>query len=100
MGRAGSAHSLSALLSATYRTPAGPLTVIVDPHAAGDLGPTDYGAVVVGTFAGPEDAAERLPTDGRDIHPSQVVTHQADGQPQSQLAALGLVKQSGCQSAT
>ena len=32
-------HPVGTLLAASYRTPAGPLIVVVDPHAAGDLGP-------------------------------------------------------------
>lgn len=49
-----------ALLSAAYRVPGGTLTVVVDPHAVGDRGPTAYGAVLVGTFRGLDDARERL----------------------------------------
>ena len=45
-------HPVGTLLAATYRTPAGPLVVVVDPHAAGDLGPAEYGAVVASTFGG------------------------------------------------
>lgn len=60
------------LLAATYRTPAGKLVCIVDPHAAGDLGPTDYGAVVAATFRDLDDAAERLPA-SFDIRPRSTV---------------------------
>ena len=48
------------LVAATYATPAGPLVVVVDPHAAGDLGPSDFGAVVASTFRGLDDAVHRL----------------------------------------
>lgn len=44
-----------ALRSASYRTPAGRLTVVTDPIAEGDLGPRPYGAVVLGTFRPLED---------------------------------------------
>jgi len=67
------AHPLGALLSASYSTPAGRLTVVVDPHAAGDLGPTEYGAVVVGTFADLDDALERLPGEARTVRPRSAV---------------------------
>jgi methylated-DNA-[protein]-cysteine S-methyltransferase len=66
-------HALGALLSATYRTPAGPVTVVVDPHAAGDLGPAEYGAVIVATFADLDEALERLTGDARDIRPRSTV---------------------------
>ena len=67
------AGPLGVLLSATYRTPAGPLTVVVDPHAAGDLGPAEYGAVVVGTFDDLDEALERLPGTGHTIRPRSSV---------------------------
>ena len=67
------AHSIGALLSATYTTPAGPVTVVVDPHAAGDLGPAEYGAVVASTFGDLDDALERIPGRGRDVHPRSAV---------------------------
>jgi methylated-DNA-[protein]-cysteine S-methyltransferase len=67
------AHSLGALLSAVYATPAGRLTVVVDPHAAGDLGPAEYGAVVVGTFGDLDEALDRLPGDARTIRPRSSV---------------------------
>lgn len=54
-------HPVGTLLAASYRTPAGALIVVVDPHAVGDLGPTDYGAVVASTFRDLDDAADRLP---------------------------------------
>lgn len=50
------------LRAATYRTPGGVLTVVVDPLATGDRGPREYGAVVLGTFRSLEDDA-RLPVD-------------------------------------
>lgn len=50
------------VLAATYRTPAGPLVVVVDPHAAGDLGPAEYGAVIATTFRDLDDAVDRLPS--------------------------------------
>ncbi len=65
-------HPVGALLAATYRTPAGPITVVVDPHAAGDLGPAEYGAVVVSTFSDLDSALERLPGHG-DIRPRSTV---------------------------
>lgn len=57
------------LVSASYRVPGGRLTVVVDPHAIGDLGPTEYGAVVAGTFRGLDDARARLAVGDRRIHP-------------------------------
>ena len=51
------------LLAASYRTPGGPLVVVVDPHASGDLGPADYGAVVATTFRDLDDATARLASD-------------------------------------
>ena len=78
MPRTGSAHALGTLLAATYPTPAGPVIVVVDPHAAGDLGPTEYGAVIVSTFGDLDEAMERLPGDGRDIHPRSRVPFVAD----------------------
>lgn len=56
-------HPVGTLLASTYRTPAGPLVVVVDPHASGDLGPADYGAVVAATFRDLDDAVTRLPAD-------------------------------------
>ena len=53
--------AVGALLAAAYRVPGGVLTVVVDPHAAGDLGPAEYGAVVASTFRGLDDALDRLP---------------------------------------
>jgi methylated-DNA-[protein]-cysteine S-methyltransferase len=66
-------HALGALLSAVYRTPAGTVTVVVDPHAAGDLGPAEYGAVVAATFGDLDEALERLAGGARDIHPRSTV---------------------------
>jgi methylated-DNA-[protein]-cysteine S-methyltransferase len=66
-------HAVSALLSATYKTPAGPITVVVDPHTSGDLGPAEYGAVVASTFGDLDEALERLPGVGRDVHPRSKV---------------------------
>ena len=60
------AHPVGTLLAATYRTPAGPLVVVVDPHAAGDLGPMEYGAVVACTFRELDDAVAHLPS-GLDV---------------------------------
>ena len=78
-------HPVGTLLASTYRTPAGPLVVVVDPHAAGDLGPADYGAVVASTFRELDDALTRLPS-GLDVRPrsvvpfvSDVLTRYADG---------------------
>lgn len=65
--------SASALLAATYNTPAGKLVVVVDPHAAGDLGPAQYGAVVRSTFGDLDDALERLTGQQRDVHPRSPV---------------------------
>lgn len=65
-------HPVGTLLAATYRTPAGPLVVVVDPHAAGDLGPADYGAVVAATFRDLDDAMTRLPS-GLDVRPRSAV---------------------------
>lgn len=67
------AHSPAALLAAAYATPAGPLTVVVDPHAAGDLGPAPYGAVVATSFRDLDDALDRLAVGGREVHPRSVV---------------------------
>ena len=61
------------LLAASYRTPAGRLVVVVDPHACGDLGPTDYGAVVCSTFRDLDDARDRVPV-GTEIRPRSSVT--------------------------
>ena len=65
-------HPVGTLLAATYRTPAGPLVVVVDPHAAGDLGPAEYGAVVASTFRDLDDAVERIPV-GYDVRPRSTV---------------------------
>ncbi len=65
--------ALGALLAAAYRVPGGMLVVVVDPHAAGDLGPTDYGAVVATTFRDLDDALDRLPGVSRDVHPRSPV---------------------------
>jgi methylated-DNA-[protein]-cysteine S-methyltransferase len=70
-------HPVGALLAASYRTPAGPLVVVVDPHAAGDLGPAEYGAAVLSTFGSLESAIARLPA-GADIRPRTVVPHVRD----------------------
>lgn len=56
------------LLAATYPTPVGALTVVVDPHAIGDHGPEPYGAVVLGTFRDLREESGRLP-EGRRVHP-------------------------------
>lgn len=66
-------HPVGALLAATYRTPAGAIHVVVDPHAAGDLGPADYGAVVAATFGDLEEALDRLPGLGCDLRPRSSV---------------------------
>ena len=63
----------SPLHAASFRLPGGSLTVVVDLHAAGDLGPAEYGAVVAGTFRGLDDALMRLPVFGRAIHPRSPV---------------------------
>lgn len=63
-----SSRDVGDLLAATYATPGGALTVVVDPHAVGDLGPRGYGAVVLGTFRDLRDETVRLPEDRR-IHP-------------------------------
>ena len=65
------------LLAASYRTPAGPLVVVVDPHACGDFGPTDYGAVVCSTFRDLADARERVPV-GTQIRPRSAVAAVSD----------------------
>jgi methylated-DNA-[protein]-cysteine S-methyltransferase len=70
-------HPVGTLLAASYRTPAGALVVIVDPHAAGDRGPQEYGAVVGSTFRDLADAAARLP-DGVTIRPRSSVRAVAD----------------------
>ena len=62
------ARDVGDLLAATYRTPGGDLTVVVDPHAVGDLGPRSYGAVVLGTFRDLNDESRRLP-EGHRVHP-------------------------------
>ena len=62
-----------ALLAATYRTPAGKVTVVVDPHAAGDLGPAEYGAVVRSTFGDLDDALDRMTGFARVVHPRSPV---------------------------
>ena len=71
-------HPVGVLLSAVYRTPAGQVTVVVDPHAAGDLGPAEYGAVAVSTFADLDEALGRLPGDGRQVRPRSRVPFIAD----------------------
>jgi methylated-DNA-[protein]-cysteine S-methyltransferase len=65
--------SPGALLAFTHRIPGGTLTVVVDPHAAGDLGPTEYGAVVATSFRGLDDALDRLIGLGRTVHPRSPV---------------------------
>jgi methylated-DNA-[protein]-cysteine S-methyltransferase len=65
------------LLAATYPTPAGDLTVVVDPHAVGDRGPRPYGAVVLGTFRKLEDEGGRLP-EGARVHLHTPVAEVAD----------------------
>lgn len=65
-------HPVGTLLAATYRTPAGPLVIVVDPHAAGDLDPTEYGAVVSTSFRGLADAVAQLPQ-GAEIRPRTAV---------------------------
>ncbi len=86
MARAARTIGVGSLLAASYRTPAGPLVVVVDPHAAGDLGPREYGAVVATTFRDLDDALERLPGLGWDVHPRtpvpvirEVLARYADG---------------------
>jgi methylated-DNA-[protein]-cysteine S-methyltransferase len=71
------AGSPGVLLAATYPSPAGKLVVVVDPHAAGDLGPCEYGAVVAGTFRDLDDAVERIPT-GASVRPRSRVPFIAD----------------------
>jgi methylated-DNA-[protein]-cysteine S-methyltransferase len=65
-------HPVGTLLAATYRTPAGPIVVVVDPHASGDLGPAEYGAVVASTFRDLDDAVDRIPS-GFDVRPRSTV---------------------------
>jgi methylated-DNA-[protein]-cysteine S-methyltransferase len=65
--------SPGALLAFTLRIPGGTLTVVVDPHAAGDLGPAEYGAVVATSFRGLDDALDRLTGQGRTVHPRSPV---------------------------
>lgn len=77
MANAGHGHHAGALLAAAYPTPVGPLIVVVDPHALGDLGPTDYGAVVGTTFRDLEDVLGRMPGE-RDVHPRSSVPFIAD----------------------
>lgn len=77
MPRAAHVHPLGALLAATYPTPAGRVVVVVDPHAAGDLGPTEYGAVVAATFRDLDDAVERIPVE-YEIRPRSTVPFIAD----------------------
>lgn len=72
-----SARDVGDLTAATYPTPAGDLTVVVDPHAVGDLGPRAYGAVVLGSFRDLQDEIGRLPQ-GRRIHPRTRTTQIAD----------------------
>ncbi len=67
------AHVGGALLAAAHRLPGGILTVVVDPHVAGDLGPTEYGAVVATTFRDLDDALDRLPGGPREVHPRSPV---------------------------
>lgn len=66
------------LLASGYATPAGPLVVIVDPHAAGDRGPTEYGAVVASTFRTLDDALARIDVGGREVHPRSAVAFVTD----------------------
>ncbi len=77
MSGAGNAHHAGALLAAAYPTPAGPLVVVVDPHALGDRGPSDYGAVVTTTFRDLDDALARIPGE-REVHPRSSVPFIAD----------------------
>ena len=70
-------HPAGALLAATYRTPGGPIVVVVDPHTAGDLGPTEYGAVVASTYRDLDDALQRIPV-GYDVRPRSTVPFIAD----------------------
>ncbi len=65
--------SPGALLAFAHRVPGGTLTVVVDPHAAGDLGPAEYGAVVATSFRGLDDALDRLVGDGRTVRPRSPV---------------------------
>lgn len=65
-------HPVGTLLASSCRTPAGPVVVVVDPHASGDRGPTDYGAVVASTFRDLDDAMARLPSDVR-VRPRSAV---------------------------
>ena len=61
------------LLAAAHRLPGGTLTVVVDPHALGDLGPTEYGAVVAATFRELDDALLRLQPGEQAVHPRSPV---------------------------
>jgi methylated-DNA-[protein]-cysteine S-methyltransferase len=70
-------HPVGTLLAATYRTPGGRLVVVVDPHAAGDLGPAEYGAVVAATFRDLDDAVSRLPA-SVDVRPRSAVPFVTD----------------------
>jgi methylated-DNA-[protein]-cysteine S-methyltransferase len=76
MPKAGHGH-LGALLAAAYPTPAGPLVVVVDPHALGDGGPAEYGAVVGTSFLDLDDVLARIPS-VRDVHPRSSVPIIAD----------------------
>jgi methylated-DNA-[protein]-cysteine S-methyltransferase len=62
-----------ALLAFTHAIPGGTLTVVVDPHAAGDLGPSEYGAVVASSFRGLDDALDRLVGEERTVRPRSPV---------------------------
>ncbi|MEZ5115540.1 MAG: methylated-DNA--[protein]-cysteine S-methyltransferase [Candidatus Nanopelagicales bacterium] len=53
------------LRAAVLPTVAGPLAVVVDPEAVGDLGPTPYGAVVASGFSPLDDIVARLEQQGR-----------------------------------
>lgn len=77
MANASHGHHLGPLLAAAYPTPAGALVVVVDPHALGDLGPAEYGAVVGTTFRDLDDALSRIPGE-RDVHPRSAVPFIAD----------------------
>lgn len=49
----------AALHTKSYRLVGLKLSVVIDPHAIGDLGPQEYGAVVSSSFR--DDAVERCP---------------------------------------
>ncbi len=64
------APSAPALLASVLSTPVGPLAVVVDPVAVGDLGARPDGAVVASGFSDLDDTVSRLTDEqrGRGIH--------------------------------